>query len=199
MRSSFEAYPLTVSNVSPTVYFASSRANRNFWRSLPGQDPSSFTRSSDGLTSQKMGTTFFRVSIIRLSSCKQKFDSQYIGEKTATPTLHSRIATSILSKSLSPGFMFLLSKNGRRRRRRRWWYSNPATFLFVSIPRWLMNTSHGGGWVLGRDAPPPERRICLEMLLILAEDIERCMPQKEVALFKSEYRFCLKSLNRELY
>lgn len=162
-------YPLNVSNVSPTVYFASSRADRNLSRSFGGQDPSSLTRSSEGFTSQKMGTTFFLNSVIRLNSCKQKYESQYIGEKTAIPILHSRIATSILSNSLSPGFMFLLSKKGRRRRPRRWWYNSPATFLFVSIPRWLMNTSHGGrvGW--GRRTWRWRK-----MFLTTAED-ERCM------------------------
>lgn len=58
-----------------------------------------------------------------------------------TPILQPLMALLILSNNLSPGFMFLLSKNGHKFSRERWSYSKVATVRFVSIPLWLINTS----------------------------------------------------------
>lgn len=107
-------YPFKESKVSPTVYLASSRAQLNLRISSTGHFPLSTARSCEGLTSQKIGITFFLDSIIRASSWRQKYDSQYRGEKTATPTLHFLMAPLILSNNLSPGFIFLQSKKGCR-------------------------------------------------------------------------------------
>lgn len=128
-------YPLDVSKVSPTVYLASSSAQVNLWSSLAGQIPQSLTRSWEGLTSQKIGITLFLDSMMRANSWRQKQDSQYLGENTATPSLEFRMALSILSNNLSPGFMFWLSKKGLSPIPERWLQSNPATVLLVSIPR----------------------------------------------------------------
>ena len=127
--------PFNVSNVSPTVFLASSRPLSYLSSSLVEEFPFFLIRSSDGFTSQKMGTTFFLHSIIKASSCKQKCDSQYFFEKTATPTRQPRIAGSIFSNSLSPGRIDLLSKNGLNPRLERCWKRRPAMVRFVSIPR----------------------------------------------------------------
>lgn len=53
------------------------------------------------------------------------------------------MAELILSKSLSPGFILLLSKKGRSFILTTSSYIKPATFFLVSIPLWFMKTSHG--------------------------------------------------------
>lgn len=141
-------YPLDVLKVKPTVYLASWRAQENLFRFSAVQHPLSLTRSSEGFTSTKIGINFLFDSIISDNSCKQKYESQYRGDKTDIPSLHCRTAVSILSNSLSPGFIFLLSKKGRNPSLERWSYNNPATLSFVSMPRWLMKMSHGD------DGPP---------------------------------------------